>query len=182
MDDQNTPQKKLKSNSALNYHMNLAMQNGLKLSLFFGIQAISMLLFRFGFISSILFLIGFIALPINIVLLGAQYRDQHLGGKIRYFQAVGFLTWSYMFSLIIGAVLFFIVFTIIFNDTNFLSMMDESILIMEELLKNTQQSTDIIHSIRMLTPKTMTLQFVISALFFGTIYIYIVGIFIRRKE
>lgn len=181
MNNQNIPEKKQKNNSALNLHMNLAMQNGLKLSALFGIQALSMLLYRFGFISSLLFIFGFVAVPVYIVLLGNQYRDKYLSGRIRYFQAVGFLTWCYLFSLIIATVIFFVVFTILFRDSYFLNMMDESILVMEDILQNSQKSTEIINSIRMLTPKSMTFQFAISALFFGTIYIYIVGIFIRRK-
>lgn len=162
--------------------MNLAMKNGLKIGVIFVVQAISMLLYRWGIISSLLFLMAFAAVPIYLVILGNQFRDNQLGGQIRYFQAVGFLSWSYIFSLILGAIAFYFAFNILFRDLNFLNQFEENISLLEELLAGREGSEEIIASARNLTPWLMTSQFVVSALFFGVIYIYIVGIFIRRSN
>lgn len=168
--------------SVLAKYMTLAMQNGLKLGGLFALQAVSMLLYKFGIISSLLFLGAFIAVPIYLVILGNQFRDNQLGGQIRYTQAVGYLSWSYLFSLIVAAIVFFVAFTILFNDVYFLNMMEENIITLENILADTPNGDEMMASIRNLTPRSVTIQTIVSALFFGVIYIYIVGIFIKRTN
>lgn len=158
------------------------MKNGLKLGTLFVIQASAMLLYRQGAVSSLIFLISFIAIPIYHAVLGIRYREKNLGGFISYRHAVGYLLAIYIFALILGTIAYIVIFYILFNDPYFIEMMEQSVVMMEEILGDSAKGIDLAEEMRGLTPKLIASQYMTTALFFGIIYIYIISIFIRKSK
>lgn len=159
----------------------LALSQGLKLGGIFFLQALSLLLYRLGFLSSILFLLGVIAIPIFIYRIGISFRDNYLNGYARYFQVAGYLSWTYLASLIVAFLAFYLSFTILWNDTDFLMLMEESLSVFEELAGQNDTYKASLEVLRNMTSFRLARSLVFNALFNGLIYIYIISIFIKKK-
>lgn len=160
----------------------LSLRSGLLIGASFVIQAIALLLYNGGVISSILFMAGAIGVPINLYRLGKRYRDNYRGGYVRYLELTNFLTWTFLASLVIAFLAFYISTSILFSDSTFISMMEESI----ELLTQMSQETDATYQeglklLRNITPLQLTWSLIANILVQGFIYIYIISLFIKRQ-
>ncbi|MDD7437729.1 MAG: DUF4199 domain-containing protein [Bacteroidales bacterium] len=161
----------------------LAMNEGLSLGLLFVAQAGALLLYRLGIFSTLLLLAAIVGVPIALYLKGIRFRDHHMDGNVGYMPIVGYLSWSYLFALGIGFISYFVVTYILFRDPTFIAMMEESFGLFAEIAKqNGAQYEEAIASIKNITPLRISSTIAIQALFFGLIYIYIIGLFIKRSD
>lgn len=157
------------------------MQSGMIVGLFFVLQAISFLLYKQGIISSLLLIGGLIMVPVSLVLTAIKYRDRHLGGKMRYMEGVGYMMWTYLFALILAIVAFYISTRVLLNSPDFVALLEQSIEIAEQMMEGTENAGLLSEGMSSLTPQSFTLSFLSSSLFFGLIFIYIAGLFIKRR-
>lgn len=159
-----------------------SMNTGAKLGLIFVVQALSLLLFQAGSIASIIYLIALLAVPVMLVVYANRYRDRYQAGSIRYMQAVSFMLWTYLFATLIAAVAYWIVLYFLFQNPQFIQMMEGSMELMTNLLQDDPEVQDqVVSAFSRLSPRSMTLQMITSSLFFGLIYIYVAAIFVRRS-
>lgn len=171
------------SNRGANSFSQMAMRDGLKIGMFFILQCVAMLLYQLGIFASLLFIASIIAVPIIIYRIGVKLRDEHRGGYIRYMQAVGYLSWSYTFAMIVAFLGFYLTSRQLFSDPIFTSMMEDSLELFKELSKQSgSDSTEALSALSSITPLRFAGTMTMNALFNGLIYIYIIGLFLKSKK
>ena len=158
------------------------MQDGLQIGLLFVLQALSLLLYKWGLISTLIALCTLIGVPVRLYQLGKRYRDEYLDGEASYLQVVSHLSLTYLFSLILGMVAFYFALTFLARDMQFLSMLEESFQEVESMLREMGQKVDTLEVLKDLTPRTLTIQICSNACITGLLYIYFIALFIRRKK
>lgn len=163
--------------------LQLAMYDGLKLGLLFVAQAGALLLYKQGIFSSLLLLAAIVGVPIMLYLLGVGFRDREMGGTIRYMQVVSYLSWAYMTAVGIGFIAYFLVTYILFSNPTFIAMMEQSYELLAEIARQSgAEYEEALATIRNITPLRFAGTIAIQALFNGLIYIYIIGLFIKRSD
>lgn len=161
--------------------LQLAMSDGLSIGLLFIVQTLSLLLYKTGAIASLLLVASLLGIPILLFIKGIQFRERQMNGAVRYMHVVGYLSWAYMFAVAIGFIAYFLVTNILFRDAEFIAMMEQSFELTSEMTnKYWPQYKEAIASIRNITPMKISGAIAIQSLFHGLIYIYIIGLFIKR--
>ena len=161
----------------------LAMYDGLSLGLLFVAQAGALLLYQLGIFSTLVLVAAIVGVPIALYIKGIRFRDQQMGGTVRYMQIVSYLSWSYMFAVGIGFISYLIATYLLFRDPTFIEMMEQSFALITELAKERgAEYEEAIASIRNITPLRLSGTIAIQTLFNGFIYIYIIGLFIKRSD
>ena len=163
--------------------LQLAMYDGLKVGLLFMAQAIALLLYQLGSLSSLLLLASIIGVPVMLYILGVRFRDHQMGGSIRYIHIVSYLSWTYIFAIGIGFLSYFIATTLLFKDPTFVETMEKSFEIVTEIVQqNMAQDGEAMASLRNITPVRVSGAIAMQALFNGLIYIYIIGLVIKKSN
>lgn len=170
----------LRPQDAWRKHIHHAMQVGIYIGLSFALTAVSWFFFHTPLIQGLLALAGFIGVPTLMILGAIKYRDQVLDGHIPYLRAVGFMTWSYLFGMIISLLSFYIVFTVLFHNPEFMRTFEDSIGLFLQMVQDTGMRENYEKAMSGLTPRIIALNLATSQLFFGLIFMYIAALFVRR--
>lgn len=177
----NTPQPPTPEEPSTGYkHINFAMQGGVYIGLGFALTAISWFFYHIAILQGLLALTGFIMIPVLLILVAIRYRDNVLGGRITYLRSVGFMTWSYLFAMIISMLAYYAVFTILFRSPEFMAGFEASIESFLQMIKDNTMRETYKEAMMGLTPRSITLNIATSQLFFGLIFMYIAALFVRR--
>ena len=157
-------------------------RDGLWLGCCYIAQALALLLYRFGIISTLLFVAGFVAVPVVIYKIGTWYRDLTKGGYARYLEVTGYLSWTYLASLMVAFLAYFVAFSLLLKDATFIGMMEESLSMLQEMTKDIDGYQEALGQLRGLTPVRIAWTVVFNMIVQGLLYIYIVSIFIKRNR
>lgn len=157
-------------------------RDGLWLGCCYIAQALALLLYRFGIISTLLFVAGFVAVPVVIYKVGTRYRDLTKGGYARYLEVTSYLSWTYLASLMVAFLAYFVAFSLLLKDATFIGMMEESLNMLQELTKDIDGYEEALSQLRGLTPLRIAWTVVFNMIVQGLLYIYIVSIFIKRNR
>lgn len=183
MDELEEKEEMLRSILKRSIFFQQTMTDGLQIGQLFVAQAVALLLYRFGIISSVLLLTAIFLVPLMLYQKGTTYRDLHMGGIIGYWEIVKYLSWTYLFAVIIGFVSYFLACYILFSNPEIMEVMEESIALATSIAKHYSiSSLDTIESIKNITPLKLTSSIALNSLFNGLIYIYIISLFIKRSE
>lgn len=161
-------------------HFNISMRAGLYIGLAFALNAFSWLFYSIPILQGLLGLTGFILAPVLVIMTAIKYRDQELGGHITYLRSVSFMTWSYLFAVIISTVAFYTVFSFLFKDTNFINMLDQFVSSFLEMSKDMSNQAELEEAIQSISPRTIAFNIATTQLFLGLIFMYIAALFVRR--
>ena len=180
MEEQNNNREVLKEMQRS--YMNKVLYDGLKVGAFFALQALSLLLYRWGLFSTLLLIIGFVAVPVLLYRLTVQMREKTLEGYIRYMQAVSYMSWVYMASLVVAFLCFYFVSYLLFNDPVFISQVEQALELLQSMSAQGKEiSAAMMEVMRGVTPIQMAGNIILNAFVNGMIYIYIVCLFIKRR-
>ncbi|WP_297719073.1 DUF4199 domain-containing protein [uncultured Porphyromonas sp.] len=159
-----------------------SLRDGLWLGCCYIAQALALLLYGYGIISTLLFLAGFVAVPVVIYKVGTRYRDFLRGGYARYLEVTSYLSWTYMASLLVAFLAFYVAFSLLLRDATFIAMMEVSLKLFEEMTKDIEGYKEAMSQMRDLTPLRIAWTVVFNMIVQGLLYIYIVSIFIKRSR
>lgn len=161
-------------------HFNIAMKAGLYIGLAFTLGAISWFFYSRPLIQGLLLLVGFIMAPILMVTQAIRYRDQELLGHISYLRAVSFMTWSYLFGVIISTVVFYTIFSLLFRDPTFMATLEESFALLMSMIESNEIRASYEEVLGSMSPRFIAFNVATTQLFFGLIFMYIAALFVRR--
>lgn len=157
-------------------------RDGLWLGCCYIAQALALLLYGYGIISTLLFLAGFVAVPVVIYKVGTRYRDLARGGYARYLEVTSYLSWTYMASLLVAFLAYYVAFSLLLRDATFIEMMETSLKMFQEMTKDMEGYNEAMDQMRDLTPLRIAWTVVFNMIVQGLLYIYIVSIFIKRNQ
>ena len=164
-----------------NEYFNSAMRSALVVGVGFLLQALAVLTFQWGFVSSLLYLVGLVLVPILLYITGKRYFDTQVTGPIPYLSAAAYLFWTFLLSLIIAALVYYIAFYFMFRNPAITEALSQSMEMIGSMMEDDAMRTQLADSYAQMTPKSMTLSTCSTFFFFGTVYVYIIAIFLRRS-
>ena len=178
--ESNTPERP-RSGTNFNDYFNSAMRSALVVGVGFVLQALAVLTFQWGFISSLLYILGLVLVPILLYITGKRYFNTRVTGPIPYLSAAAYLFWTFLLSLIIAALVYYIAFYFMLRNPAITEALSQSIEMLGSVIEDDAMRTQLADSYAQMTPKSMTLSTCSTFFFFGTVYVYIIAIFLRRS-
>ena len=165
---------------AFSDYFNSAMRSALVVGTGFVLQALSIMLFQLGLISTFLYFLGLAAVPVLLYTTAKRFFRTQVVGPVPYLSAAAYLFWTFLLSLIIAALAYYTAFYVMFRNPVVMDAMAQSMETMKGLVTDKAMMDQITEAYSMMTPKSMTLSTCGTFFFFGTVYVYLVALFLRR--
>ena len=163
-------------------YFNSAMRSALFVGIGFVLQALALVFWRLGLLSSLLYLVGLILVPVLLFVRAKNHFEVEAPGPVPYLTASAYLFWTLMLSLIIAALVLYGAFYLLLHDPAFLETLEQTMTQMEALVADKEMAESLREAFAGMTPKSMTLNTTGSYFFFGTVYVYIAAIFLRKAQ
>lgn len=155
-----------------------AMRQGLYLGLYL-VLAIAMILSQ-G-VGRIIMLAMFLFYPALIYIMVAKYRDRVLGGKISFSKGVSYTLMLVMFATIIFAGGQYLIYSFLFKQPWFISLLEQSYSLLEELLVNNENKEAILYQFSQISPFKMMLGMCNWSILFGLLFSLIIGLLVKKQ-
>ena len=157
------------------------MRGALVVSIGFVLQALGIVTFQWGLLSTLISFVGLVAVPVLLYMVPKRYFDTRVSGPIPYLSAAAFTFWTFILSLIVAALVYYMAYYYVLYYTEMPMLLKESMEQIAALVNDKQAAKEMMDGFSQMTPKSMTLSTCSTFFFLGTIYVYFIAIFLRRK-
>lgn len=162
-------------------YFNSAMRSALVVGIGFVLQALAITLFQWGLISTFLYFLGLVAVPVLLYTTAKKFFGTQVTGPVPYLSAAAYLFWTFLLSLIIAALVYYMAFYIMFRNPAVMDSLAQSMEAMKSFVTDKAMLDRMTEAYSTMTPKSMTLSTCSTFFFFGTVYVYIIALFLRRS-